>query len=447
VMTTWEIRKYGAGSDVNVLLLFPPGVQPEEALDRVAEALQSKALIASAAVVHHPHGPTLHLRMFAGLHFGLSVARGKGDFDLQIAQRDFMSQSLSARPGLRPVIIVLKNFLLSLNLDVHGLASHQLYDYALKFWNELGMVFRGCDNYGSCLVLLLSYLIELSQSTVGLLSKFDAAAEGLGVTVGNASRLARALDGLRNKIFEAAESCVSSGTLWRKRLLERVVGEAAKDILFCESLRSSVGHLPNCMNPADRFTPELRRVYSDVTIPKHLGKSIYWMGLGEIDDDFLARIEKNALKLHVQLQWFPSNNSRFFTHEPKNKLAEQASLALDKWIADLREERRFDRGAASEFLNSRWEAATESCMNSDRDSDACEDGDDTWPEIVSPPQGGKEEDATGDTVADAEAGLVRDFLASASLRTVEADIVAHGHSPLHGLQDDDDDDDPFSSSC
>ena len=28
---------------------------------------------------------------------------------------------------------------------------------------------------------------------------------------------------------------------WRKRLLDRVVGEAAKDILFCDSLRQSTG--------------------------------------------------------------------------------------------------------------------------------------------------------------------------------------------------------------
>ena len=39
--------------------------------------------------------------------------------------------------------------------------------------------------------------------------------------------------------------------------------------LFCDSLRSS-RHLPNCMNPADRFTPELRRLFSDIKIPKHV---------------------------------------------------------------------------------------------------------------------------------------------------------------------------------
>ena len=72
------------------------------------------------------------------------------------------------------------------------------------------------------------------------------------------------------------------------------------------------GRMPHCMNPADRFTPELRTIFKEVDVPKHLGKSIYWMGpapsIGRAE--MVCWLESHSEKLKAQLEWFPTNNSK-----------------------------------------------------------------------------------------------------------------------------------------
>ena len=75
------------------------------------------------------------------------------------------------------------------------------------------------------------------------------------------------------------------------------------------------------------------------------------MGLGPLDDGILDRIEEQHEKLSLQLQWFPCNNSRFFSHEPENKLAVDATEALQTWMAKARVP--FDVSEASSFLSCR----------------------------------------------------------------------------------------------
>ena len=80
------------------------------------------------------------------------------------------------------------------------------------------------------------------------------------------------------------------------------------------------------------------------------------MGLGPVDGCFLSRIEAHADKLALQLEWFPTNNTRYFTHETCNKLTECAVAALKQWLRSIEAARlgAFDVGMAEAFLSRRW---------------------------------------------------------------------------------------------
>lgn len=77
VMTTWQIRRYGSGSDVNVLIL---GGAPLYTLQRLADALLADESIGCAFIKLSSRGPCLHVRMFVGLHLTITVARDRETF-------------------------------------------------------------------------------------------------------------------------------------------------------------------------------------------------------------------------------------------------------------------------------------------------------------------------------------------------------------------------------
>ena len=66
-----------------MLLCYPPAVCPIEALEAMATALLAHSLIASASIRFEGDAPTLHIRMFAGLHFKLCIAAGRDSFNVR----------------------------------------------------------------------------------------------------------------------------------------------------------------------------------------------------------------------------------------------------------------------------------------------------------------------------------------------------------------------------
>lgn len=71
------------GSNINVLLCYPPTVYTLEALEAMAAVLHAHSSIASVSIWSDRDAPTLHVRMFAGLHFELSIAAGRPAFDVR----------------------------------------------------------------------------------------------------------------------------------------------------------------------------------------------------------------------------------------------------------------------------------------------------------------------------------------------------------------------------
>ncbi|KAL1526609.1 hypothetical protein AB1Y20_015313 [Prymnesium parvum] len=83
VMTSWQIRRYAAGSDVNVLLLSP---EPLWALERLAAALVTDPTIASCSIrASKQRGVYLHARMLTGMHVGVTVATNEESFDAPLS--------------------------------------------------------------------------------------------------------------------------------------------------------------------------------------------------------------------------------------------------------------------------------------------------------------------------------------------------------------------------
>ena len=60
--------------------------------------------------------------------------------------------------------------------------------------------------------------------------------------------------------------------------------------------------MPRCTNPADRFAPELRHAFPHVCIPKHLAKSVYWMGVLHVDGSLEGWLSSNSEKLKRALE-------------------------------------------------------------------------------------------------------------------------------------------------
>ena len=319
-------------------------------LDEIAEALLAGSLVATAET-SQDQPFSLRVRMFEGLHVEISVTQGVDLFMRRIRERDFISDSLARLPGMRLVVVVLKNFLKSVDLPAasHGLSSARLYRLAMIFSEQIApgpFVHLSC--HAGLLICFLEFLTSLpsqcnteiralnfsvssaasgpSCSTDGRPSWSEATAASIMDGV-DTTQLIPALKDLLCKLQEAA----TESPKCHRRLLEKLIGDITKEVLFCSHLRLT-GRMPRCMNPADRFTPDLRAAFKTAFIPKHLGKSIYWMGVARIDSKLGGWLRVNARKLKQQLEWFPRNNSQFFVHEPTNELCIAAAAALNCWL-------------------------------------------------------------------------------------------------------------------
>ena len=169
---TWSIRRYGAGSDVNVLLrcgftaekspAVGWGSDAQKVLAKLASVFLMESSIATAEV---GDGPVLRIRMFAGLHIEVRVCQGVGTFVQRIGVRDWIAESLARTPGLRSVIIVLKNFFKSVDLDAEagdgGLPSSCLYRLAILFSEELASRYVPVGSQGFLLVGFIKFLIHI----------------------------------------------------------------------------------------------------------------------------------------------------------------------------------------------------------------------------------------------------------------------------------------------
>ena len=121
VQTTWQIRRYGTGSDVNVLLLCDSYAESIELTEQLAVGLRSHPSIATVNLREgtKEFAACLHVHMFEGLHFGLSMAIGRPAFDMIMQSRDWMVRSLFERSGLQQVIVIIKKWAQGLPAHAH----------------------------------------------------------------------------------------------------------------------------------------------------------------------------------------------------------------------------------------------------------------------------------------------------------------------------------------